>query len=56
MIWDAEAWLVDLRSGRVVWRHRQSGPAGDLRTLDGARRAVAALLTGLHGQAPAAGN
>ena len=53
---EAEAWLVELRSGRVVWHHRQSGPAGDLRTLDGARSTLATLLAGLHGQAPAAGN
>ena len=51
---EAEAWLVELRSGQVVWRNRTSGPQGDLRTLEGARRVAATLLAGLHGPAPAA--
>ena len=46
---DAEAWLVDLRSGRVVWRHQLAAAKTDLRTLAGARSAVATLLAGLHG-------
>jgi hypothetical protein len=51
---EAEAWLVELRSGQVVWRNRTSRPQGDLRTLEGARRVAATLLAGLHGPAPAA--
>lgn len=36
--------LVDLRSGDIVWFNRLMDPAGDLRTPEGAQRAVKSLL------------
>jgi len=39
--------LVDLRTGDVVWFHRNRESSGDLRTSDGARKAVGALLRAL---------
>lgn len=46
---EGAALLVELRSGRVVWRHQLAAAKTDLRTLAGARSAVATLLAGLHG-------
>jgi len=39
--------LVDLRTGDVVWFHRNRQRGGDLRTPEAARRSVGALLQGL---------
>ena len=39
--------LVDLRTGDVVWFHRNRESSGDLRTSDGARKAIGALLQAL---------
>lgn len=52
---EGAATLLDLRSGRMVWHCRLSGTNADLRTLAGARSAVAALLAGLHGREPTPG-
>ncbi len=52
---DGTVLLVELRSGRVVWRRQLSGAKDDLRTLAGARSAVAGLLAGLHGPEPTRG-
>lgn len=52
---DGTVLLVELRSGRVVWRRQLSAAKDDLRTLAGARSAVAGLLAGLHGPEPTRG-
>lgn len=39
--------LVDLRSGDILWFNRLISPAGDLRTPEGARKAVQNLLADL---------